>query len=127
MDFVYCPTNPDLWIRPEKRDDRSEYWEYILLYTDDALCVSKHPERTLRREFIKYFCLREAGIGSNDLPGRNVWKVLLETGVQAWAFGSAKADVKNAETYLKNLHAVGDKRFKAAYWSQDTASNIIPS
>ena len=84
-----------------------EYWEYILLYTDDNLCVSEIPEKTLRRELRKYFGLKEESIGSPQIyVGGNVRKVVLETGVECWAFGSSQyvqAAVKNVEKYLEDL------------------------
>ena len=44
LDFVSCPADPDVWMRPAKKADGSKYYEYILLYTDDALVVSDHAE-----------------------------------------------------------------------------------
>jgi len=37
LDFVSCPADPDVWMQPANHSDRTEYYEYILMYTDDAL------------------------------------------------------------------------------------------
>ena len=87
-----------------------------MLYTDDALCVSEHPEQTLRNELGKYFKLKEESIGPPKLYlGVNVRKVMLEHGVEAWAFESSQhvlQAVKNVEQYLNDCHHIGDTRFR---------------
>ena len=63
LDFVSCHANPDVWMRPAKRSDGSDYYEYILMYTDDALVVSDNAEQVLRNELGRYFTLKEESIG----------------------------------------------------------------
>ena len=55
LDFTSCPANPDVWMRPAKKGDGSLYYEYILLYTDDALVVGENAETTLRNDLGRYF------------------------------------------------------------------------
>ena len=50
LGFESCPADPDVWMRPAVKSDGAKYWEYILLYTDDSLCVSENPENMLRKE-----------------------------------------------------------------------------
>jgi len=47
LDFVSCLADPDVWMRPAKRSDGSDYYEYLLLYTDDTLVVSENAEQVL--------------------------------------------------------------------------------
>ena len=49
-------------MRPAKRSDGSDYYEYVLLYTD-ALVVSANAEQVLRNELGRYFTLKEESIG----------------------------------------------------------------
>ena len=49
-------------MRPAKRSDGSDYYEYILLYID-ALVVSVNAEQVLRNELGRYFTLKEESIG----------------------------------------------------------------
>ena len=40
------------------KSDGSEYYEYVLLYTDDALVISENGEYVLRETFRNYFELK---------------------------------------------------------------------
>ena len=115
LEFKSCPADPDVWMRPAKHSNGSEYWEYILLYTDDALCVGEYPEQTLRNELGKYFALKEESIGPPKIYlGGHKRKVELENGMKCWAFGSSQyvqAAVKNVEEYLERRQRAGDNMF----------------
>ena len=59
-----------------------KYYEYILLYTDDALVISHKPEKILRDELGKYFGLKEASIGPPKIYlGGKMRKVNLNNGI----------------------------------------------
>jgi hypothetical protein len=104
LDFVSCPADPDVWMRPAKRSDGSDHYKYILLYTDDALIISENAEQVLRNELGRYFTLKEESIGPPKLYlGGSVRKVHLDNGVECWAFSSSQfvqTAVKNVEEYL---------------------------
>ena len=104
LDFVSCPADPDVWMRPAKKSDGSTHYEYILLYTDDALVISSNAESILRNDLGRYFELKESSIGPPKIYlGGQVRKVQLDNGVNAWAFSSSQyvqAAVKNVESYL---------------------------
>lgn len=73
------------------KSDGSEYWEYVLLYTDDVLVVSENGEYVLRQEIRKYFELKEESIGPPQLYlGGRMRKVELTYGVKAWSFSSSQ-------------------------------------
>ena len=57
----------DVWMRKAEKADGTKYWEYVLLYVDDALCISENAETILRNEIGKYFQLKEAPIGPPSL------------------------------------------------------------
>ena len=40
--------DPDVWIRPAVKPDRSEYYEYIMCYIDDILSVSHDAKSILQ-------------------------------------------------------------------------------
>jgi len=115
LNFVSCPADPDVWMRPAIKDNGEEYYEYVLLYTDDALCISVNAEQVLRTEIGKYFMLKEESIGPPQLYlGSNVRQVELSNGTKCWAFGASQyvqAAVKNVHQYLAERHRLGDKRF----------------
>ena len=113
--FESCPANPNVWMRPALKDNGKEYYEYVLLYTDDALSIGMNAENVLRKEIGCYFDLKEESVGSPTIYlGCNVHQVELDTGVRCWAFSSSqyvKADVQNVASYLKERHKKGDTKF----------------
>ena len=106
LGFESCLADPDVWMRPAMRADGTEYWEYVLLYTDDTLVISECGEKVLRNEIGRYFELKEESIGPPDIyRGGRLRRVQLDNGVNAWAFGSSQyvqAAVKNVEAELKS-------------------------
>ena len=91
-------------MRPAQQSDGSGYYEYILLYTENALVIIENTEKVLRHELGLYFNLKEKSMGPPKIYlGGSVRKVKLENGVECWAFGSSQyvqAAVKNVEEYL---------------------------
>jgi hypothetical protein len=104
LNFESCLADPDVWMRPALKADGSEYYEYVLIYTDDVLVVSTDGERILRDGIGRYFELKEESIGPPTLYlGGHLRQVELTNGVKAWAFSSSQyvqEAVKNVEQYL---------------------------
>ena len=63
LGFKSSQGDPDIWMREAVKSDETQYWEYILLYVDDCLVVSKNGEKVFRNEIGKYFTLKETSIG----------------------------------------------------------------
>ena len=91
-------------MRPATKSNGSEYYEYVLLYTDDALVISENGEQVLRDELGKYFDLKEGSIGPPKIYlGGHMRKLNIENGNEAWSFSSTqyvRAAVENVEKYL---------------------------
>lgn len=106
LNFTSCLADPDVWMQPAKKADGSSYYKYILLYTDDALCVSENAESVLRNKVGKYFELKEESIGVPKIYlGGHCRKVELENGANAWAFSSSQyvqAAVQYVEKFISN-------------------------
>ena len=104
LGFHSCLADPDVWMRPSHTPEGSPCWEYVLLYTDDALVISTRAEHVLRNELGKYFELKEESIGPPSLYlGAHLRKVSLDNHASAWAIGSSqyvKAAIANVETTL---------------------------
>ena len=104
LNFKSCLADPDVWMRPAIKSDGNTYYEYILLYVDDALLVSENAESILRNELGRYFHLKEESIGPPTVYlGGRVRKVQLENGVWAWSFSSSQyvqSAIKNVEEYV---------------------------
>ena len=105
LGFKSCKADPDVWMRSAMKDDGTEYWEYVLLYCDDALVISHRAEDVLRNEIDRCFPLKPGSIGPPKIYlGNKVSKVTMENGVEAWAFSSGQyvqSAVSNVEDYLK--------------------------
>ena len=84
LNFKSCLADTDVWMRPAIKNDGNTYYEYILLYVDDALVVSENAESILCNELGRYFHLKEESIGTPTVYlGGRVRKVQLENGVLA--------------------------------------------
>ena len=66
INFISCPADPDVWMSPGIKSDGLKCYEYVLLYVDDALVVSKNAESIFRNELGRYFEFKEDSIGPTD-------------------------------------------------------------
>ena len=102
--FTPCLADPDVWMRPAQKADGSKYWEYVLLYVDDALVISDNAKHILENEIGKYFIMKPGSIGPPKIYlGGHMRKITLENNVKAWGFSSSQycqAAVRNVEDYL---------------------------
>ena len=99
-----CRADNDVWMRPAVKADGSKIWEYILVYSDDLLCVGINPEKILR-QIGQTYKLKE---GSVERPtrylGADIGRYQLEDGSEAWYMSSesyVKAAIDNVEAWLK--------------------------
>jgi hypothetical protein len=89
--FKSCPADPDVWMRSAIKSDGTEVYEYVLLYTDDALSIGVEAESILRKEIRKHFELKEKSIGPPRLHLAGPLSLVeLNNGVKAWAFSSSR-------------------------------------
>ena len=44
LGYESCKADSDVWMRSSTRTDGLDYYEYILLYVDDCLCISENPK-----------------------------------------------------------------------------------
>ena len=83
--YQSCLSDPDLWMRRAVRDNGDCYWEYMLLYVDDALCIIKYPKESLM-EIDKYFMMKPGSINVTKIYlGDKVSLEELPNGVKAWS------------------------------------------
>ena len=66
--FMPCKADPDVWMRSAIKDsDGTLYWEYVLLYVDDVLCVRTNPKFVLENEIGKYWTLKKDSLGPPNI------------------------------------------------------------
>ena len=67
-------------MRPGVKPDGFEYWEYILVYVDDVLCVSHDPVKTLQA-LQKFFKLKRDKIEEPEMYlGAEISKMQVDNG-----------------------------------------------
>ena len=109
-----------------KQSDGREYYEYVLLYTDNTMVISENAESVLRNDLGKYFELKEESIRPPKLYlGGHVSKVELDNGFKCWSFSSSQyvqTAMKNVETHVVKVNdarwklpAKADTPLKASY------------
>ena len=108
MGFSPSKADPDVWMRPATRiatnGDQFLYWEYILAYVDDVLCISNDPE-SIMNDIREDFTLKgdKAEVPTTYL-GASLSIMTNEDGQECWAVSSDKycaALVENVENELK--------------------------
>ena len=106
LGFESCKGDQDVWMREAiNPKDGSEYWEYVLLYVDDCLCISHRPRKVLEKEIGKYWTMKRGSIGPPKIYlGNKVSNITLANGVKSWSFSSSQYvqnAVESVERYLK--------------------------
>ena len=79
-----------MWMQSETRADGLDYYEYILLYVDDCLCIYENTKPALL-QVDKYSPINPAsqGLPKTYLRG-TASKIQLTNGVHVWSFTSSK-------------------------------------
>ena len=101
----YTPTkaDPDVWLRKSVKADRFQYYEMVLCYVDDVLCISDDPMKTMKG-IQRTFKLKDDKIDEpKDYLGATLENMILSDSSQCWYMSSAKyvkAAVKNVEETL---------------------------
>ena len=104
-DLGYKPSlaDPDVWMRPAIKPNGFKYWEYVLCYVDDVLCISHDPKITMKG-IQKDFKLKNDEMAVPDsYLGADLSRMYNEQGDECWAISSNKycaAMVKNVEESL---------------------------
>ena len=55
--FSSFRADPNVWMRLSKQSTGEAYYDYVLIYVDDALVISEHAEKVLRTEIGQHFVL----------------------------------------------------------------------
>ena len=103
--FRNSQADQDVWIRPATKKDGSTYYEMILVYVDDLLCVSENAEKILR-QIGEFFELKNDEVAPpTRYLGADVGKVQVKGGIEVWAYSAesyVKAAVHNVEEMLRS-------------------------
>ena len=104
LGFKPCRADNDVWMRPAQRPDGSRYYEYVLVYTDDILCVSCDPS-TILVHLDQHFMLKHGSIGPpTQYLGSSIGKYKFADGDECWYMGSdqyVKEAIRNVGNWLE--------------------------
>ena len=101
----YTPSfaDPDVWMRPAIKSDGFRYWEYVLCYVDDVLCISDNPSSTMKG-IQRDFKLKHDKVEPPEYYlGASLSKFNNDDGDECWAMDSnmyCASAVKNVEDML---------------------------
>ena len=114
LGYKSCAADPDVWMRPAQKEDGSEYYEFVLLYVDDCLCVSADPKKALMK-ISKYFPMKPSSLGPPKVYlGGKVSQVILPNGVKAYSYSASQylhEAIRGVEEYLdKKGRKLSEKR-----------------
>jgi hypothetical protein len=93
--------DPDVNMKKRLRPNGSDYYELILVFVDDILCISHNPREFMNR-LGKIYELRGTVSEPSIYLGANVMKHQLPNGSSCWAM-SSEMYVKNAIANVKEL------------------------
>jgi len=102
MNFDSTLADPDVWIRKARRENGDDYYEMVLVYVDDLLCVSEHPDNVMKA-LGEFYELKDGSVKEPDIYlGADIEMVQLPDGRSQWAM-SSKTYVKNSVKVVENL------------------------
>ena len=100
--------DPDVYMRPAVKESGFEYWEYVLCYVDDVLCVSHKPERTMEGIKAKKFTIKGGKVEEPDMYlGAELSKIANEDGAECWAMSSEKYCIAAVNNVIDRLKTKG--------------------
>jgi Reverse transcriptase (RNA-dependent DNA polymerase) len=47
LGFFSCKADPDVWMRENTKLSGERYWEFVLMYVDDIMCISHDPQKVM--------------------------------------------------------------------------------
>ena len=107
MGFKSTLADPDVWIRPAVKSDGEEYYQYMLVYVDDLLCVA-HDATAPLREVMSDFKFKKDAIEPPEIYlGARLQRKDLN-GSKVWTMSSrdyTKAIIANLEERLKKKNS----------------------
>ena len=82
-----CKADNDVWMRKGVNSAGEKVWEYVLVYSDDPLCVARDPGEVMAK-IDQHFKLKDGSVKEpTSYLGADVGKYLLPDGTSAWCLG----------------------------------------
>ena len=104
LGYQSCRADGDVWFRASQRPDGTRYYEYVLVYTDDILCLSCDPAATLCH-LDQHFLIKPGSQGPPTFYlGATIGRYKFGDGDECWYMGSEQyiaEAVKNVTSWLE--------------------------
>jgi hypothetical protein len=111
-DLAYktCIDDHDVWMKPKVKHNGDEYWEYVLIYSDDILVVSHDPLEVMNG-LTKAYTLKEGSVAPpKTYLGADVqqhtFKDAIDPTTTRWSMSSdtyIKRAIADVEQHLDNI------------------------
>ena len=113
MGYRDTKVDPDVYIRENAKPDGTRYYEYILVYVDDILCISHEPEKFMDG-LRATFKLKDGSVGEPTIYlGANIEKYQIGDGTMRWSM-SSNTYIKNSLKVVKDMLAAEGKELKTS-------------
>jgi Reverse transcriptase (RNA-dependent DNA polymerase) len=122
LEFSHCLADNDVWMRPATKMDGTEYYQYILVHTDDILVVAEDPLAIINL-LDQHYVLKPGSIGiPTQYLGAEVGHYHLPDRPErpVWYMGSEKY-IKEAIRNVKQWLSERDRILKGK------APSVLPS
>ena len=97
-----CLADPDVWMKPETREDGFKHYAYILMHVDDVIAIHHDALRCIK-SIDKYFPMKPDSIGDPSIYlGAKMKKVRLDNGVEAWTLSASQYIQESCRKVLQN-------------------------
>ena len=106
ISFKPMKADPDVWIHPAVKLDRTEYYKYIMCYVDDILSVS-HDAKSILQSLQGQFKLRGDKIEPPDIYLGTQLGTMQVEGNKGWFMSSEKDEKSAIQNIEETLQKTG--------------------
>src|SRR5210317_776314 len=123
MGFTPCRGDQDVWRREAQRADKSRYYEYLFVYTDDVIAISENPDAIMKKLGTFYLLKPDSVQEPKTFLGATISKCRMDgTDYDTWTIGS-KAHLVEALRVVKQR--IAGKKYHLQL--QKKVKTVLPS
>lgn len=123
LGYTNTRVDPDVWRKLKKKPDGTPYYELVLVYVDNCLCISHAPKEFLDA-ISKVYVLKEDSVHEPDIYlGANIAKVEMVSGGTAWAMSSKKY----VEAAISNVNGMLTEEGRELNKAKQKGTILLPS
>jgi len=117
MGYLNCRADPDVWMKAKVKPTGEEYWEYVLIYSDDILVMSHEPN-VVMVGLTHAYTLKAGSVArpktylGADIA-EHVFQDAIDPGTTRWSMSSdtyIKRAVHDVEQHLDDIGEVPKKQ-----------------